>query len=201
MNRPPAPVPAPAHRATVTFAEGSLSITAENSSLNQILRDISRSTGMKITGGVMDERVYGSFGPGDTSSVLSALLSGTGSNMMLIFDARRTPSELVLTPRGGGPTPPSPTAARGNDRDEEDLPPQMRPHMPRPEPRPEPSPAPPPAPAIAVQIPQAAATPPATDTTQQVSPNGVSTPEQIYQQLMQMKAKQAQTPATTPPQL
>jgi len=196
---PAAKVPATAQRAQVAFAGGSLSITADNSSLNQILRDIARLTGMKITGGVTDERVYGSFGPGDTSSVLSALLAGTGSNMMLIFDAQRAPSELVLTPRGGGPTPPNPMASRGDDRDEQDLPPQLRPHIPRPEMRQEPpaASARPPEPAA----PPAATTPAApTDTTQQVSPNGVSTPEQIYQQLLdRAKAKQQQTPASTPP--
>jgi hypothetical protein len=188
---PPAKAPAPEQRAKVTFTSGSLSIAADNSSLNQILRDISRLTGMKITGGVAEERVYGSFGPGDTSAVLSALLSGTGSNMMLIFNAQRAPSELVLTPRGGGPTPPSPSAVAGDGRDDEDLPPQMRQHISRPEMR-QPPPNPP---AASPAAPPAAPPSSAPDTTQEVSPNGVSTPEQIYQQLLaNQKKKQQQTP-------
>jgi len=195
-----AQAPKPVQRAKVTFASGVLSVAADNSSLNQILREIARLTGMKITGGVTEERVYGSYGPDDPSSVLSALLKGTGSNMFLIFDAQHAPSELVLTPRGGGPTPPSPGASRGDDRDEEDLPPQLRPHAPRPGP-PEgqaPAPAPVAAPAVVTTQPAPASAP---DTTQTVSPNGVSTPQQIYEQLManQQKKQQQQTPPTTPP--
>ena len=59
----PAATAAPhAYRARVEFSGNQLSITAENSSLNEILSEISRLTGMKITGGVADERVYGSYG-------------------------------------------------------------------------------------------------------------------------------------------
>jgi len=49
---PPAPAAptTPANRANVTYANGLLTVSATNSSLNQILREISRQTGMKITG-------------------------------------------------------------------------------------------------------------------------------------------------------
>jgi hypothetical protein len=197
---------APSHRPEVTYSAGVLSVTAENSSLNQILRDIARVTGMKITGGVTDERVYGTYGPADTSVVLSALLRGTGSNMLLIFDSRQVPQELILTARGGGQTPPSPMA--GRDEREDDMPPSRIPRTSRPA-----NVAIPPAvatPATQFQpLPQAMTAPapvatapttaPADTTTQQPSPTGVSTPEEIYQQLIKLQqAKSAPASGTTP---
>jgi hypothetical protein len=192
--RPPSAASLPAHRAQVTFTGGRLSIIADNSSLNQILREISTLTGMKITGGVNDERVYGTYGPGDASTILASLLGGTGSNMLLIFDSHRQPQELILTSRNGGPTPPSPSASRG--RDEDDLPPQLTPHIPRGAtaqlpPRPQ-TPGPPAA------EPTPAAADPAANTTTQQSPNGVSTPQQIYDQLMKLKQQQSTQPGAPP---
>jgi len=96
------------HRAEVTFDNGLLNVRANDSSLNQILRAISRQTGLTITGGVTDQRVFGDYGPASTSAVIATLLDGTGTNMLLTAGDAHTPPELVLTPRGGGPTPPSP---------------------------------------------------------------------------------------------
>ena len=103
------------HRAVVTYAAGMLDVRANNSSLNQILREISRLTGMKITGGVADERVFGNYGPAEPSTILATLLDGTGSNMLIRETAGNAPAELVLTPRGGGATPPSPNAPGFDD--------------------------------------------------------------------------------------
>ncbi len=109
----------PASRANVTYANGLLTVSATNSSLNQILREISRQTGMKITGGVTDERVFGNYGPGSPATILATLLDGTGSNMLLVqsngVGSNPAPAELVLTPRHGGPTPPNPNAPGFND--------------------------------------------------------------------------------------
>jgi hypothetical protein len=112
------------HRAEVTYVAGMLEVTASNSSLNQILREISRRTGMKITGGVVDERVYGKYGPGAPGKILSSLLEGTGSNMLLVHNGPELADELILTPRRGGPTPPSPNASSSDDDRSVDLPPQ-----------------------------------------------------------------------------
>lgn len=111
------PVITPAHRATVTYAAGMLNVRADNSSLNQILREISRLTGMKITGGVVDERVFGNYGPAEPSTILATLLGGTGSNILLRESGTSVPTELILTPRNGGPTPPNPNAASFDDAD------------------------------------------------------------------------------------
>lgn len=107
------PAPGPAnteqrHRARVTYAGGMLQIRADNSSLNQILRDISRETGMKIIGGVADQRVFGSYGPAPAGTVLQTLLDGTDTNMLLQETLNHAPKQLVLSPRTGGPTPPGP---------------------------------------------------------------------------------------------
>ena len=120
----PGPVPTKAHRATVTYAAGLLDVRANDSSLNSILREIARLTGMTITGGVADQRVFGNYGPAEPNTVLATLLDGTGTNLFLKEAAENSPAELVLTPRGGGPTPPSPNSAQFSDTDEVDNPSQ-----------------------------------------------------------------------------
>jgi len=218
------------HRAVVTYAAGLIDVHADNSSLNQILRSIARLTGMTITGGVADERVFGNYGPAEPSTILATLLGGTGSNIILRESTTTAPSELILTPRNGGATPPSPTAAIYNDAPEE---------LPQP---PTSAAATPPQPTsangpVTVQpmnnvngsstntsptastypttnsvpidtIPQPSTTPsssgivdapnpPPPGTTTSTSPNGIATPEQIYQQLkaLQQQQQQQATPA------
>jgi len=107
------------HRATVTYAAGLLDVRADNSSLNQILRQIARLTGMTITGGVTDQRVFGNYGPAEPSTILATLLDGTGSNMLLREGPNSTLAELILTPRNGGATPPNPSAPGFDDGPEE----------------------------------------------------------------------------------
>ena len=202
--QPSAVVPAQptAHRAQVVYAQGQLEITADNSSLNQILRDVARQTGMKITGGVADQRVYGKYGPGAPGVILASLLEGTGSNMVLRENPAHAPTELVLTSRDGSPTPPSPTAAGGDD----DAPAvdvtQQQPAAPSQQtlaPQTPSAPVTPPvsgfmsAPAVtpatgAVAAPSAV--PPSTNAGNPQSPNGVRTPQQIFQQLQQMQQQQ-----------
>ena len=53
----------PAEPASISYENGTLTVKTQNSSLNQILREISRKTGMSITGGVSEERVFGTYGP------------------------------------------------------------------------------------------------------------------------------------------
>ena len=185
-----------AHRALVTYDAGLLTVASDNSSLNQILRDIARVTEMKITGGVNDERVFGTYGPSDVSTILANLLRGTGSNMLIIEDSAQRAQQLVLTPRQGGVTPPNPSASRGDD--EPDLPPNLinrqnrfagRVFPGQTPPLPQPSmPRPP------VETPPTPISAPAADTTTQQSPNGVKTPQQIYDQLMKLQQQQPKQP-------
>jgi hypothetical protein len=200
---PPAPLtPAqsPPQRPKVTYANNEITIAATNASLNQILHDISRLTGIKITGGVADERVFGDYGPASPSQVLATLLSGTGSNMLLVQSTGEAPTELILTPRQGGPTPPNPNAQSFDEdpsESSEDAPPNpvVRPIRTRPSspyvPRPVPSPD------NSSQTPQnpdevPAPTPQDDSTQQQQSPNGVKTPQQIYEELQRMRQQQQQ---------
>jgi hypothetical protein len=103
-----APATQIAPQAKVTYTGGQLEIHADNSSLNQILRSISHLTGLKITGGVPEQRVFGAYGPAPVAAVLATLLDGTGTNILLLEGSATTPPVLVLTPRSGGAAPPSP---------------------------------------------------------------------------------------------
>ena len=176
--------------ADVSYAQGMLSISANDSSLNQILRQISHETGIKITGGVTDERVFGRYGPSTPSQILSALLDGTGSNMLLVHRDGSTPAELVLTPRMGGPTPPNPNAAIFSEQPGPAAAPQNAGDS---EQRRNPAPStsseqngPPVAPLSNSASPDPSAEP--------QSPNGVKTPQQIYDQLERLRAQQPTAP-------
>ncbi len=191
------------HPAAVTYTAGRLSVTANDSSLDQILRAISRATGMKVTGSIADERVFGTYGPDDPAKVLSALLDGTSSNMLIIQSSQTgntiagnaAPIELVLSPRTGGPTPPNPHPQPFDNAPRVSQPfTPVRPSYPIPEPTPPP-------PATSTPANPASTTPGAlggaasstpTDTTDQQSPNGVRTPQQIYEQLQQIRQLQLQ---------
>jgi hypothetical protein len=169
----PQPAQQQQHRAQVTYTAGQLFVSANNSSLNQILRDIAHETGMKLTGAVADERVFGQYGPAAPSKILRTLLDGTGSNMLLLEATRTTPAELILTPRRGGPTPPNPNAAI---REEEPLPPPARPDYP-------------PAPAPEETAP---GNPHAAQPAVPESSNTGKTPQQIFEQLQRLRQQQQQ---------
>jgi hypothetical protein len=184
---PPTPSQLPPTHAQVTYTGGTLSISASNSSLNQILREISRETGIKISGGVADERVFGQYGPDAPSQILSALLDGTSSNMLLVNGNGDAPAELILTPRQGRPTPPGPNTP-GSDETHNPAnaePPETQSEQPSPDQsRPVANP------------PVTPGTPdPAAATTDPQSPNGVKTPQQIYDQLQRLRQ---QPPAANP---
>jgi hypothetical protein len=192
--------------AAITYKDGRLSVIAENASLNQILSTISRLTGMKVTGTVAEEHVFGNYGPDTPAKVLAALLDGTSSNVLITQSPNyqnRTPGgpapiELVLTPRGGPPSPPNPH-------------PQPFDNAPHSEPAtPYPIALPPPPPPVTTPAgisgastgasgtdPNAAgmtggAGASSSGTTLQQSPNDVKTPQQIYEQLQQLRQMQQQ---------
>ncbi len=273
-NALPAPIAAtpvaattPLHRAEVTYSDGLLGIRANNSSLHQILRAISRRTGMTITGGIADDRVFGNYGPAEPSSVLATLIDGTGVNMLFRGGDATHPMALVLTPQTGGGRAQVDSSPIGSDADELPAPPDQPPAPPAAQSQ---QSQPAAAPRNNPSAPSAGANPPATTsgaqnqittppsipqplnnvngspantspsastlpTTQSVpidsiptpsttpsssgivdspnppppgsttatSPNGVKTPEQIYQQLLQMQQNQQKpqpaAPGATPP--
>lgn len=201
---PPTPAPRTAVPAKVAYSEGQLEVTADNSSLNQILREISRLTGMTITGGVGDQRVFGKYGPAAPARILVDLLEGTGTNMLLRETASAAPAELILTPREGGVTPPNPNAPGFDD--------EVAPsgvavrQQPPDQPATNSNPIRPPynVPGQGSAPPMVGAPPPASDGTtntwstppssSQLSPGVPLTPEQIYQQLQQLQKTQPPPP-------
>ena len=176
------PAPDPPRHAEVIITHGLLQIRADNSSLNQILRSISHITGMKITGGVEEQRVFGNYGPAPLSTILATLHDGTGANILLLGGNAGSPPTLVLTPRAGGPEPPGPNSpAYAMYDDSSDRANRVAPVAARP-----PVTTSPPTPAVSTSAPTASAPPPAG------GPAKVLTPEMVMQELQQMQAQQDQ---------
>jgi hypothetical protein len=124
--------------AVIHWDSKGLRIEAANSSLQQILQDVTTTTGAKVQGLDTDERVFGAYGPGTARDVLSQLLQGTGYNVIMIGDqGQGTPREIVLSSRHGGAAQPAATAAPDSDDDDADAdeqpqpaPPPIRPGFP-----------------------------------------------------------------------
>jgi hypothetical protein len=203
-----------AHRAQIVYSKGQLQILANDSSLNQILREIARQTGMKISGGIADERVFGNYGPGAPALILASLIQGTGSNMILRETASHAPAELILTPRGGGPTPPNPNAPSFDDDEDNSPASQQSPTGQPPASQTRTAtgsssgtPPQPPLPPSFLDAPTgipstnagtpfsttsgttSGTTPPPTNPSLPQSPNGVKTPQQIVQQQQQLQSQ------------
>ncbi|MGA2833920.1 MAG: hypothetical protein ABSE55_12690 [Terracidiphilus sp.] len=120
--------------ATVTWDSHGLRIEAANSSLSQILEDVSTATGTKVEGFDADQRIFGVYGPGPARDVLSQLLQGSGYNVLLVGEqGQGTPREIVLSARHAGSTAQAPNAAPANASDEDvdtEEPPQPQPGRP-----------------------------------------------------------------------
>jgi hypothetical protein len=137
---PPAPPPPnwPANdqpsNAKVTWDSKGLSIVAANSSLSQILKDVSSQTGATLQGFNRDQRIFGVYGPGPARDVINQLLDGSGYNVLLIGDqGEGTPRQILLTPRAGGVSPPS---RSNNPAPEEDTEVEQQAQQPEPTPPP-----------------------------------------------------------------
>ena len=208
------------HHAHITFSNGLLSVSASNASLNGLIREIARQTGMKVTGSVAEDRVYGEYGPADPQTVLASLLDGTGSNILIRSNSADAPLELILTPRIGAASPPSPNQNADNDDADDQAPPGAPTNISAPRSRaavlpgsvpPSPTPASssnaiPAASETVVFPPIDANSAPATATTTPSDSNApaessadtVKTPQQIFEQLQ--KLRQQNTPGPNAPQ-
>jgi len=97
----------PPTQAMIEATPGSLKIEATNASLTQTLQRISEKTGMHVEGVTGDERVFGTFGPGDPRDVLISLLDGTSYNVILVGKLETgMPRELLLSQKPAGPAGP-----------------------------------------------------------------------------------------------
>jgi hypothetical protein len=106
--------------AKVTFEGGLLTISAQNSTLGEILRDVRKLTGASIeippgsNGG--NERVVTHLGPGAPRDVLAVLLNGSSFNYVMIgsnSDPNAVSSVVLMSkpPAPGEPQPPATAAA------------------------------------------------------------------------------------------
>jgi hypothetical protein len=176
---PPSLLDQPAQPAKVDLDSGTLTIHADNSSLTAILQQVSTSAGMTIDGLNKDERIFGTYGPGNPHEILSALLDGTGYNVLMFGETTaKTPRQITLTPRGAavasGPSNPVHPIQQNQDEEEDDTPqPQAQDSAPPANPNP---PAAPP------------------------TSNGVRSPQQMLQELQQMRQQQQQEQAQPPQQ-
>ena len=105
--------------ASVVWDSHGLTIDAANSSLEQILKDVSTATGAKVEGLSSDQRVFGAFGPGPAREVLSQVLQGSGYNVIMV-GGQGAPRQILLSERQSGPAQP---AVRNNtsSSDEDDV--------------------------------------------------------------------------------
>ncbi len=102
------PVNDPPQQASVQWTAQGLTIDAKNSSLEQILNDISTQSGAKVEGIGSDERVFGIYGPGQPRDVLSQLLEGTEYNVIMVGDSERgVPQRILLSEKPQGGTQPN----------------------------------------------------------------------------------------------
>lgn len=128
-NLPPSLLDKPAAPAHVTLSDGSLSVDANNSSLDAILKDLETSSGMTVSGFGKDSRIFGVYGPGTPRDVLSSLLDGAGYNFLMVGSTGAgTPREIVLTARSNAPIS-APSPGSSPQPDEEDQTPNNYPPM------------------------------------------------------------------------
>ncbi|MGO9324939.1 MAG: hypothetical protein ACLP07_10295 [Terracidiphilus sp.] len=145
---PPAPVAPPPPNwpandlpgaASVVFDSRGLLVVASNSSLEQILKEVSLETGVKVEGMDADQRVFGTYGPGPSRDVISQLLDGSGYDVLMIGDrGEGTPRRIVLTERSGSATKsvanntPAPPNNEDTDADQTAPEPQVEQEPPQP---------------------------------------------------------------------
>jgi hypothetical protein len=109
----------PPGQALVVWDSQGLRVDATNSSLQQILKDVSAATGTKVEGLGSDARIFGAFGPGQARDVISQLLQGSGYNVLMVGDqGQGTPREVLLSQRHSGDAQPAnPTQPSDEDAD------------------------------------------------------------------------------------
>jgi hypothetical protein len=115
---PPWPINKEPNPASVTWDSHGLQIKAANSSLQQILHEVTTDTGIRVEGLGADQRIFGTYGPGKPREVLSQLLHGTGYNVIMVGgEDSGAPLRILLSGRPAGPTPTQPGQASPRNDD------------------------------------------------------------------------------------
>ena len=97
-TQPASQLTEPPKQAVIETQANSLTIRADNASLTQTLQRLADKTGMQLEGISGDQRVFGNFGPGSPRDVLNTLLTGTGYNILMIGALDNgVPRELILS--------------------------------------------------------------------------------------------------------
>jgi len=94
----------PATPAKVSYQGGLLTISAQNSTLGEILREVRKLTGASIEippGSGASERVVTHLGPGAPRDVLAGLLNGSSFNYVMVGSNEdpKAVSSVILTPK------------------------------------------------------------------------------------------------------
>ncbi|HWR17636.1 MAG TPA: hypothetical protein VN577_22595 [Terriglobales bacterium] len=107
----PPPVPLtpeqmPATAPRITYQNGMLSITAENSTLGDVLNGVRRATGaaLEVPPGVSSERVVVHLGPGQPRDIMQQLLEGSKFDYIIVGSPQNQAAlaRVILTNRGVG---------------------------------------------------------------------------------------------------
>ena len=199
----PSPEQMPAQPPQVTYHNGLLAISADNSNLADVLRGVRTALGIGLDTppGASSERVVVHLGPGQPRDVLTQLLAGSHYDYILVGTSQNSQavSQVILTPREGttvagnvpqaAPSQPAYSmagSAAGADADDTDDDTAQQP---------EPT-ASPQLPATNPYQPNgtspASTPPPAESAGGEAGPNHVKTPEQLLQELQRMQQQQQQ---------
>jgi hypothetical protein len=111
---PPTLAELPASPPEVSFQGGELTITAQNSTLGDILKAVRAQTGAAIDlPGNASERVVGHFGPAPARDVLTSLLNGSHFNYLLLGSSTdpNALDRVILMAKSGAPAESSPPPA------------------------------------------------------------------------------------------
>jgi hypothetical protein len=79
----------------VSYADGKLTVTAHNSTVQDVINAVHGATGttFQVSGGPLQDRLFGQYGPGPVNAVLEQILRGSGFNYILV-SAPETPGQV-----------------------------------------------------------------------------------------------------------
>ena len=120
--------------AKISWDSQGLMVSADNSSLQKILDEISTLTGTEFSGFAKDheQRIFGSYGPGRARDVLAQLLQGTGYNVMMVGDlGQGAPRTVALSVPGNSSGAKGQTRKNASGDDDDDAVPD-EPQQPQP---------------------------------------------------------------------
>lgn len=162
-----------------------LTVIANGDSLPEVFAAVAARAGIHVTGAAPFDHVYGTFGPAPLVEVLSELVDGLSVNMLFVDQMGTKPAQLTFSPRTGAATPPDPSQQQQAQQQYAQQPASTFPGA-------QPSNAITPAggtlPANAGAPGAAAQT--GESGTNATSPNGVKTPQEIFEQLQRLRATQ-----------